>query len=362
MKQVLFLLCLTLIDQNSNAQTLPEPTGRSLRVIVADKYSDGSVLIGGTTGSWAFDTNTGLIMDREFNYVTPENDFKQRNIHPDNSEWNWEGADAWINHIAAQDQVLRIHGPIGPQCSQWAQDDGRTASELAKNMNDFMQAICERYNGTPGIEYMDVVNETVINGGWHMGKPGHGWENPWFKIGQDSDTNNTPLYIKKAFLLANEYAPDIKLIFNHHEHPEKLDSWILIKETVTYLRKQGLRVDGIGWQAHVDVGWESSNNLQELRDLIDWAHSNELEFHVTEASVWLREGKTGTSLEQQARTYRAIVEVLLEKRSSGRVGWNTWHIDDGHGWHTERFPSIFDENYVAKPAYYSIQELLEGNR
>jgi len=61
------------------------PDGRRLREIVADKYSDGNLIIGGTTGQWAFGTFTGIIMDREFSYVTSENDFKQPTIHKDNS-------------------------------------------------------------------------------------------------------------------------------------------------------------------------------------------------------------------------------------------------------------------------------------
>jgi hypothetical protein len=49
---------------------------------------------------------------------------------------------------------------------------------------------------------------------------GDPWENPWYKIGRDTDKNNTPLYIKKAFQIADQYAPGIKLIYNHHENPE----------------------------------------------------------------------------------------------------------------------------------------------
>ena len=313
-------------SSDTNAQTLPEPSGQRLRVIVADKYADGCIIIGGSTGSWAFGTNTGLVLDREFSYVTPLNDFKQSTIHPDNtSDWNWNKADGWITHIAANDQILRMHSPIGPQCSRWAQNDRRTAAELETNMKDFMQALCQRYDGTPGFKYMDVVNETVIKGNWNTDKPGYGWENPWYKIGQDSDKNKTPLYIKKAFQIANQYAPHIKLIYNHHESPEMINSWVLIKETIAYLRNQGLRVDGIGWQAHVDVGWETAENLQSLKNLIDWAHSNQLEFHITEASVWLKDGNSPAALEKQAATYRAIIEVLLEKADDALA----WQRFDG---------------------------------
>ncbi len=356
----MFVIISWLISCSSQDQTLPLPSESRLREIVAEKYSDNSVIIGCTTGSWAFGTSTGLTMDREFSYVTPENDFKQWSIHPDPSTWGWDQADAWIQHIADNKQVLRMHCPVSPQCSQWAKDDTRTAEELETNLREYFQAICERYNGIPGFEYMDVVNETTLNDDWHKDKPGTDWECPWYKIGLDTDTNKTPIFIKMAFEIAHEYAPDIKFIYNHHEDMNRAGSWRLIKETIGYLRDAGLRVDGIGWQAHVNNGWATPENLNKLRDLIDWAHSNNLEFHITEASVWLKDGVTEETLEEQAATYRAIIEVLLEKHSTGKVGWNTWHIDDGNGWHIEWYPSLFDSNYVAKPTYYAIQQTLEN--
>ena len=344
-----------------SAQTPAEPSGRRLRTIVSDNYPDNSIIIGGTTGSWAFGTNTGLILDREFSYVTPENDFKQWNIHPDPNTWNWVEPDAWLDHIVANGQILRMHCPISPQCSNWAQTDTRTPQELESVMRDFMQAVCERYNGKQGIALMDVVNETVQGGSWKKDEAGTGgWEVPWYRIGLDSDENNTPLYIRYAFEIANQYAPDIKLIYNHHESPNSVASWNLIKSTIGYLRNLGLRVDGIGWQAHVDNGWATDANLNRLRDLIDWAQEHDLEFHVTEASVWINEALTETEFQTQADTYAKIVKVLVEKRSSGTVGWNTWHIDDGHGWQNEKAPSLFNEAYEAKPAYYAVQSALEN--
>jgi len=358
-KRIIFLLVLFVTIYSLKVQAQPVPTGRRLRDIVADRYAD-SIIIGGTTGAWSFGTSTGTIMDREFNYVTPENDFKQWNIHPDNSSgWNWTQTDAWAAHIVANDQILRMHCPIGPQCSNWAQDDSRTAAELDTLMCQFMRAVCQRYNGMTGFVSLDVVNETVVGGSWHTNKAGIGWECPWYIIGQDTDPNQTPLYIKKAFEICDLLAPDLKLIYNALEQPSNTATWNLIKQTVLYLRGLGLRVDGIGWQAHVDAGWESETTLNALRDLIDWSHSNDLEFHVTEASVWL-DGATQEDFEEQAVTYRAILDVLLEKRFTGKVGWNTWHIDDGHGWRNNEYPSLFDTDYEAKLAYYAVQAALEG--
>lgn len=358
-ERIIFLAAIFCAVLSLEAQAQTVPNGRRLRVIVDDLYGN-TIIIGATTGSWSFGSPTGTIMDQEFSYVTPENDFKQTNIHPDNSTWDWTKADSWVDHITENNQVLRMHGPIGPQCSNWARDDNRTPAELETNLNEFMTGLCSRYNGVTGFISLDVVNEVAINGSWHTNKPGTGWECPWYIIGLDTDPNNTPLYIKMAFELADQYAPDMKLIFNHHEHAAKTDSWDLIKETVLYLRNYGLRVDGIGWQAHVSAGWDTVENLNLLRDLIDWAHNNNLEFHVTEASVFIYGAPNPANLEAQAQTYRAIVDVLIEKRLNGMVGWSTWHIDDAHGWNTELYPALFDSNYVAKPAYYAIQDALES--
>ncbi|UCD51526.1 MAG: endo-1,4-beta-xylanase [Phycisphaerales bacterium] len=337
----------------------PVPTGRRLREIVAEKFPDGRVLIGGTTGSWSFGRPTGTVMDREFGYVTPENDFKQSVVHPDPDTWRWARADAWVRHVAGNGQVLRIHGPISPQCSRWAKNDARTPAELEKLMREFATALYQRYNGKGGFFALDVVNETVVNGKWHTDKKGTPWEVPWFRLGQDSDENRTPLYIKMAFEMAKKHAPDFKLIFNHHEDASKENSWDLIKKTIRYLREGDLRVDGIGWQAHVDNGWATPANIEKLRALIDWAHAHDLEFHVTEASVWIKDGVTPESLELQAQTYSAIVAVLLEKSESGKVAWNTWHIDDPHSWHRQWHGGLFDARYAPKPAYYAIQKTLE---
>ncbi len=344
-----------------HAQTPPIPNGRRLRDIIEDKYPNGNLLVGGTTGRWAFGRPTGIIMDREFSYVTPENDFKQWQIHPDNSNtWNWSTPDGWKAHVVSNNQILRMHGPIGPQCSNWAKADNRTAEELETNMRAFMRGICERYNGIDSFNHLDVVNEVVIGGQWHENKPGTDWEMPWFIIGQDTDKNKTPLYIKYAFEIAHEYAPDVKLVFNQHEGTINQSSWNKIKETIQYLRDLGLRVDGIGWQGHIDAGWEKIAGQQDaLRNLIDWAHQNSLDFHITECDVGLP-NNLDASLKAQADTYKAILDILIEKSINGLVSFNTWAIDDRNSWRGDEFAALFDENYEAKPAYYAIQLALEA--
>ena len=87
-------LLLTLIIPQVFSSELPLPAGRRLHPMVTDKYPVGNVYIGGTTGGRKRPAGSGLIMDRELSYVTPENDFKQSRIHPQPDVWNWKEADA----------------------------------------------------------------------------------------------------------------------------------------------------------------------------------------------------------------------------------------------------------------------------
>jgi GH35 family endo-1,4-beta-xylanase len=352
----------------TNSDSLPIPSGRRLRKIVADKYPDGNVFIGGTTQGTLWGTISEKILNSEFNYITPANDFKQTQIHPEPGIYRWSDPDTWVQKAKQNNQVIRMHSPISPQCSKWAKEDYRTAEELLENLEEYVTAICQRYNDEENILWMDVVNETIDKntGEWFGPKPGTDkWENPWTIIGFDTtdDGLNPPLYINRAFELANQYAPNIKQIINQHGTMNDA-AWNKVKALVKYLRSKGRRVDGIGFQAHVDVGWENEtndngvNNIIALGNLIDWVHANNLEFHITENNVFLRNGNEG-KWEDQAETYKAILKTLLSKRNSGVVTWNTWMLRDNLGQAGDRTPSLFRKDGSPKPAYYAVQETLE---
>jgi len=358
----IFILVLSLAG-GVMASESPVPEGRRLREIVVERFPRGNVLIGGTTGWKKRPQGSGAIIDREFSYVTPENDYKQSAVHPGPGKWKWELGDAWVEHCAKMKQVIRIHGPVSPQCSKWARDDGRTAEELKRNLTEYMTELCKRYDRFEHVKWMDVVNETVLdNGNWHGPRKGTSrWENPWPKIGYDeTHPLRPPLYIKMAFEIANKHARNTKLIINQHTRGMSPKVWEKIKALVKYLRDQGLRVDGIGWQAHVDTGFEKNKgNMERLHELIDWAHAKDLSFHITEMNSWLKGRKK--DYDAQARTFAAVVSALLEHRESGVVSWNVWNITDGLAWirNRDKEGTLFDADGKAKPAYYAIQKVLE---
>ena len=131
---------------------------------------------------------------------------------------------------------------------------------------------------------------------------------------------------------------------------------------MSYLRKNNLRVDGLGWQAHLDLGWEKiPGNIDYLAEIVQWCHANDLEFHITEFNVWLRDGNEG-KIREQANTFKAITKEVLDNRNTGIVGVNFWHIRGEDTQNKDRDGCLFNESYEAKPAYYAIIDLLESYR
>ncbi len=345
-------------------ETPGKPKGTPLRVLVEQNFKPGSVFIGSTVASSYLKTDAETLLAEQFSYSVPENAAKQSVIHPDPETWRWNRMDKLLKFAEENNIVMRLHGPVSPQASRWAKTDSRTPEELLQVLTEYMTEQCKRYNGNPSVKWMDVVNETVDrNGEWFGPKPGTDkWENPWLSIGLNDD--GIPVYIVKAFEIANTYAPDISLVFNQHLGMEP-HVWEKVKEVILYLKGKGLRVDGIGWQAHLkseDPLAFTESDLDYLAGLIDWAHANGLEFHVTEIDYRISGSVDEAALNRQADAYANILKVLLSKRNSGVVTYNTWGLMDGEddSEYHNGFRFIFDRQLRAKPAYYAIQEVLSN--
>lgn len=351
-------------DEYKKASTKETPikatSTKSIKELVKENYPSNNVVIGATLGYKQFGTDVEKLFLEDFNYCTSRNFAKQSYIHPEPGVWRWDRVKNFIAFGKKNNIDLRFHSPVSPQASKWAMTDARTAKELEQNMTEYMTALCKKINKVKVIKWMDVVNETVErNGDWFKDKPGiKAWENPWVKMGYNND--GIPLYILKAFKISNKYAPNISQVYNQHGGMEPV-MWEKVKETILYLKEKGYKIDGLGWQGHLKPASrvvEDPKNLEYLSNLIDWAHQNELDFHITEFDYHLEIGKnTPENYLKQAEAYTKILTVLLEKSKTGVVTFNTWgvtDIDDGKNKH--RF--LYDENNQPKPAYFALKNAL----
>ena len=120
--------------------------------------------------------------------------------------WDWNLIDDYLDFADKNNIILRIHGPISPQASQWAKADNRTKEELNQNMTEYFTALCKRINNEPSVKWMDVVNETITPQSWfeenqelNNGKTG---TNQW-------DSNDVPIYITRHLKLLTNMHPTL---------------------------------------------------------------------------------------------------------------------------------------------------------
>ena len=322
--------------------------------------------IGATLNYHQLGTKKENLFLNDFNFLTPANAAKQARLHPRPGIWQWDRIENFLQFAKNNDLIVRIHGPVSPQASKWAKEDHRTAAELENVMVNFMTQTAKRYNEESNVKYMDVVNETILpNGKWFGPRKGtHLWENPWLKMGLDE--NGYPNYIVRAFEIATANAPNVKLVYNQNGGMQSA-MWERLKETVLYLRSKGLRVDGIGWQGHLNLSRStlqfienSDHALNELSKLIDWAHANNLDFHVTELDYRVNDmTNLSEELEFQAELYEKIVKVLQSKVNSGIVTLNLWDIGERLKKPSTFFQSIYDKDLNPTPAYQIIKKALK---
>lgn len=370
---VLLLFSITSFAINPIANTIDKDmvAKMPLKDILANYYSN-NLYIGIANHAKLLGKLSTEIADREFSYITPANDFKQSYIHPTFEHWRWKQSDTYLEYAKSKGQLLRLHSPISPQCSKWVKEDNRTADELTQMLNEYLMQLCIRYNNQSNVLWMDVVNETIAKddlsdpvfgnqkrGEWFSARQGvDKWENPWTLIGYDESSDiRTPLYIDMAFEISNKYAPNIKQIINQHGSFEP-EVWEKMKKLVYYLRSKGRRIDGIGWQAHIDCGWEKKpGNIERLNEFVNWCHKNDLEFHITEMNVWIK-NKEKQNEQMQADTYGVVVNALINHLSTGVIGISFWNVRDEDTSNPQWQGCLWRNDGTERPAYNRIKEEL----
>ena len=364
----LFINCSSGSDESTVIDKDPDPDPNSGKItdsfkkIMSDEYNTDTFKFGATLNFYQFSSNVEDLFLKEFDYVVAENSFKQTIVHPEPDQWNWERVDAFLDFANKNNLQMRVHGPIGPQSSKKEKTDSRTNEELIKNYEEFLTELCKKINNENNVKWMDVVNETIDkNANWTIEKAGTGYQNPWTQIGENED--GIPLYIIRSFEIAKEHAPNISLVFNQHQGMQPV-MWDKVKETILYLKNKGLRIDGLGWQAHLRDNVILSLNKEQfdyLLSLIDWAHENDLDFHITAIDYRMTgDPPNNSEYERQANGYANIAKALIAKRNNGVVTFNTWGVYDKNEVSDHEYKYIYDSNLNPKKAVDLLKSSLKN--
>ncbi len=103
--------------------------------------STAQFIIGATFNYPHLGTAAEDIFKNDFQVLTPGNAFKQTAVHPRPGVWGWKKADAMVEYAKEHGYVMRLHAPISPQCSAWAEEDHRTAEEMLQNLDEYVAGL-----------------------------------------------------------------------------------------------------------------------------------------------------------------------------------------------------------------------------
>ncbi|MFV2049768.1 endo-1,4-beta-xylanase [Metabacillus sp. YM-086] len=356
----------------SAATTTEKPSISALTAPQLDQRYKDSFTIGAAVEPSQLEGKDAIMLKRHYNSIVAENVMKPINIQPEEGKFNFKEADKIVKFAKENNMDIRFHALIWhSQVPDWffldeegnemvnETDPGRREENkklLLERVEKHVETIVERYKDD--VKSWDVVNEVIDDGG--------GLRNSaWYQItGTD--------FIKVAFKTAKKHGgEDVKLYINDYNtevEPKRTDLYNLVKD----LLDQGVPIDGVGHQSHIQLGWPT---LQQTEDSINLFASLGLDNQITELDVslygWPPKPAYATYsdipadvFEAQAERYDALFK-LYERLDDKISNVTLWGITDNHTWLDDRAkqyndgvgkdaPFVFDPDYKVKPAYWAI--------
>ncbi|WP_421378217.1 endo-1,4-beta-xylanase [Bacillus salacetis] len=342
---------------------------------ISERYQD-SFAVGAAVEPYQLEQIDADVLKRHYNSIVAENVMKPINIQPEEGKFNFTEADKLVKFAKENDMELRFHTLIWhSQVPDWFFKDKegnpmvdekdpkqreKNKKLLLKRLETHIKTIVKRYKND--IKSWDVVNEVIDE---YASNDRGLRESPWYQITGDE-------YIKVAFETADRYAAkDAKLYINDYNtevQPKRDYLYALVKD----LLDQGVPIDGVGHQSHIQLGWPT---LQEIEDSINLFADLGLDNQITELDVSLY----GWPPKDAFETYDAITEDVLQtqadrydrlfqlyERLGDKISSVTfWGVADNHTWLNDRAeqyndgvgvdaPFVFDNEYNTKPAYWAI--------
>jgi endo-1,4-beta-xylanase len=292
------------------------------------------------------DSEYQAILKREFNVCVAENAFKFSSIHPKKGVYQFDDSDLLADF--AQDNGLKLRGHTlvwHKQLPQWVTEGQFSREEAVALMKDHINTVVTRYQGK--IWAWDVVNEAVDDDGKGLRK-----DSFWQKtIGPD--------YVKLAFQFAREADPGALLYYNDFSAEDLGSKSKAVYQLVRDLKQQGIQVDGVGWQMHIDTNFKTKPSYREnAKRLADLG----LELSITELDVKITLPTTQEELRKQADVYREVAQFCLTTPNCKALVM--WGFTDKYSWIPQVSPGsgdalVFDADYQPKPAYLSLKQAMQ---
>lgn len=326
------------------------------------------------------------IVLKQFNSLTPENVLKAETVNPRPGVWNFAQADAYVKFSEEHNMFTVGHTLVWHnQTPDWffKDDKGNTKSHeaMVEQLRSYIEKVAGRYTGR--IKAWDVLNEQIDNDGSYR-------QTTWVKgIGSGDEL------AKLAFKFANQYAPDAELYYNDFNvwRPSKRDG---IARMIRMLKKEGIRIDGVGIQGHWGLNYPKKEYIEAAIDTfatlgvkvmiteldvdvlpltkegqIIGQGMSDPQFQLEEFKTFLDPYRNGLPAEvekQLTDRYAELFGIFYKKRDKiDRV--TVWGLHDGMSWKNDYpipgridYPLLFDRNKNPKPAFEAVLKVPQQKR
>ena len=318
------------------------------------------------------DNDSKFIVETQFNSITPENSLKWMFIQPAPNSFNFKAADKYVNLGIKNNMHIVGHALVWhSQLANFMQKI-KSKADMSIHFENHINTVVSRYKGK--IDAWDVVNEA-------FNEDGSLRESVFYKfLGKN--------YIEKAFKLANKADPKADLIYNDYNlYKQKKRDGVI--KMVKQMQSKGIKIDGVGVQAHWSLNQPSLNQIEQI--ILDISELGvdvmftELDISVL-PSPWEQVGaevsqnfsrfegdskmnpypeKLPKSIQiKLAKRYKDIFQLFI--KHSDKISRVTfWGVMDKHSWLNDwpikgrtNYPLLFNRKYQAKEAHQALIELI----
>jgi endo-1,4-beta-xylanase len=282
------------------------------------------------------------LIGEQFGSVTPENEMKWANIEPERGTFSFKAADSIMADAVKARQEVRGHTLVfHNQLPSWVAK--LDAADLRAATAEHIRRVMGHYRGR--IAIWDVVNEAITDQGGLRRTPF------LTKLG--------PGYFAWALRIAHQADPQARLAINEVGadgiNPKSDRLYALVRS----LKAQGVPIDGVGLQMHVNLVGVPPTFVANMRRFAALG----LEVSITEADVGLKLPPSAADLRAQADVFSTIVRGCLAVSACKTLTF--WGFTDGRSWISETQPgmgaaTLLDKELRPKPAFTAVQRALEG--
>ncbi|MCP9769765.1 endo-1,4-beta-xylanase [Lacihabitans sp. LS3-19] len=313
------------------------------------------------------------IVIEHFNSITVENVMKTEVVNPKPGEYDWTAADEYVAFGKKHNMFVIGHTLVWHnQTPDWfffdEKGNKKPKDAVKQRLHDHIKTVAGRYSGK--VQAWDVVNEVIDDDGTYR-------STKWVEgVGGGDEL------VRLSFKYAAQYAPNTELYYNDFNawRPEKVKG---IVRLVKMLKKEGIRIDGVGIQGHWGLNYP---NNQYIKDAIDAYAACGVKVMITELDVDVlpvtREGQIigqaflhkqfqneefkeyldpyqnglpADILQQLSDRYKELFEIFYSKKDKiDRV--TLWGVQDQMSWKNgypipgrTNYPLLWDREGKAKP-------------